>query len=413
MHYSDEEFEAFSAGLEKKIPAGEILWHLRDVLFNAMTYRSASEKKVPSRNRFGIWGYGLWWLLKGRPQRGADIPLANLLQARQAFLFLEARDAHFMTLFPLLEKADTDGMALLADDAIRERLTGSSAVQSVAGQWVYGVRLRDFCSAARLMDKARRLVGSDFGPEAQGRLTEYLIQFFGWERFWRQALGPDCETVCTTSESAPVARALFSVAKERGLRRVHWCHGFRHATWQVTLASELVCHTEGDVRYFSGRVPSDCTVVCRPNPRVLETARAVGMPRMLNENELPNILFMSQGPESPYTPEMRIKDLQLLKRLVAGRNALLRVRPHPRENPDLLRAALAEAGVGEYELSGGGLVDDLQWADIVGTSWSTGLLEAHACGRECVWINAQIELFPIVQELIDEGVGILYERHES
>lgn len=409
MEYSDENFERFSAELAGRVSPGELLWQVRDALFNAITYRSASEEKLPARNRFGWLGYVLWWLLKGRAQRGSSKSLEKLAAARQAYLFLEARDAHFMTLYPLLREAGAEGVAWLADESIRTRLDDQSASSLVAGQWVPFVRLRDFFSIARLLFQARRLAGKDCDLETQGRLTEYLAQFFAWKRFWTESLSAGCVVVYTTSESAPLAKALFAVAKERELRRVHWCHGLRHATWQVTLASELVCNTEGDVRYFVGRVPAECKAVCRSNPRVLAIAKAVGTPRVLDAGESPNILFMSQGPESPYTPQMRLDDLKLLGSLVVSRNGALRVRPHPRENLELLKEALAKAGIQRYEFSTEGLVEDLQWSDIVGTSWSTGLLEAHACGRECYWINNQIESFPVVQELVEEGIGFIFK----
>ncbi len=407
MNYSDGNFERFSADLAGQVGASDLLWLTRDALFNSITYRSSSEQKVPLRNRFGVLGYGLCWLLRERRERASVAPLAEVAEASLGFLFLEARDAHFMTLYPIFKEGGSDGVAWLADDAIRERLTEASAVQSVAGQWVHFVRLRDFFAIVRLTGKARRLVGAELGLEAQGRFAEYLIQFFAWKRFWSESLTDQCETVYTTTESAPIAKTLFAAAKERGIKRVHWCHGLRHASWQVSLATELVCNTEGDVRYFSGRVPSECKVVCRPNPRVLEIAKEVGSPKAQLAEHQPHLLFMSQGPESPYTPEMRLKDLRLLKLLVDERDALLRVRPHPRENLGLLKEALLKAGVNNYELSCEGLIEDLRWSDVVSTSWSTGLLEAQACGRECIWVNASVDQFAIVQELLNEGVGQL------
>jgi len=409
MNYSDENFERFSADLAGQVGASDLLWLTRDALFNSITYRSSSEQKVPLRNRFGVLGYGLCWLLRERRERASVAPLAEVAEASLGFLFLEARDAHFMTLYPIFKEGGSDGVAWLADDAIRERLTEASAVQSVAGQWVHFVRLRDFWTVGRMILKAYHSLGGAFGREARGRFAEYLIQYFSWKRFWRQSLGKKLEAVYTTSESAPVAKALFAVAQECGISRIHWCHGFRHATWQVTLASELVCNTKGDARYFESRVPAGCNVVHQPNPRVLAIAEAVGPARVLNHDDVPNILFMSQGPESPYTPEMRLKDLRLLKRLVTERNALLRVRPHPRENLGLLKEALDRAGVKNYSLSSEDLAEDLRWSDVVCTSWSTALLEAYACGRECIWVNANVDQFPVVQELIGDGVGYLFD----
>ena len=83
------------------------------------------------------------------------------------------------------------------------------------------------------------------------------------------------------------------------------------------------------------------------------------------------------------------------------------MRPHPRENLGLLKEALLKAGVNNYELSCEGLIEDLRWSDVVSTSWSTGLLEAQACGRECIWVNAAVDQFAIVQEMLNEGVGQL------
>jgi hypothetical protein len=313
-----------------------------------------------------------------------------------------------MTLYPLFEKSDPAATAWLNSGELKPRFTPQQSAVVIEGAWTQFVRQSDFFSVLRLIRQARRICDKDFPQEAEGRFAEYLVQFMAWRRFWRGTLPETCERVYTTSEAAPVAKALFYEAKKRELNRVHWCHGFRHATWQVTLASELVCNTQGDVRYFRDRVPEGCQVKYQQNPRLKQIAKEVGTPRRLGDNEEPNFLFLSQGPESPYTPEMRLDDLKLLHSFLIKRGeGMLRIRSHPRENAGMLREALQMAGIDNYKLSACSLIDDLKWADVVGTSWSTGLLEAHACGRKSFWINAQVAHFPMVQELIAEGIGVL------
>jgi hypothetical protein len=198
------------------------------------------------------------------------------------------------------------------------------------------------------------------------------------------------------------------------MRTVHFCHGFRHATHQVTRATDLCVYSELDRQWFQSRVEKDCTVRAIGNPRMETIRNTVGPPRDRKSGEPFRLLLFSSGEESPYTAEMVKADMAILAAESATCSKyILRIRPHPREPFDVLLKVTQELGLKVDEFSQGTLAEDVSWCDAAATSWSTALLEAAVAGRPCYWTDAGGCGFGGTGELQRAGLGLLVQTKEE
>jgi hypothetical protein len=198
------------------------------------------------------------------------------------------------------------------------------------------------------------------------------------------------------------------------MRAVHFCHGFRHATHQVTRATDFCVYSELDRIWFQSRVEKDCTVRAIGNPRLEAMRNTIGPPRDRKPGEPFRLLFFSQGEESPYTAEMMKADLAILAAESATRSKyILRIRPHPREPFDALLKVVKEIGLVVDEFSQGTLAGDISWCDAAATPWSTALLEAAVAGRPCYWTDAGGHGFGGTGDLQRAGLGLLVKTKEE
>ncbi|MGE9270341.1 MAG: hypothetical protein ACQKBU_06010, partial [Verrucomicrobiales bacterium] len=135
-------------------------------------------------------------------------------------------------------------------------------------------------------------------------------------------------------------------------------------------------------------------------PRLEMLRDEVGFPRP-GGLERPRIAFFSQPVEGSYTEELKVVDLSILAGLQG--KADVRIRPHPREDPQELIEQLRRGGLHDACLSDAGLAADLKWCDAVASSWSTVSMEGAACGRGVFWCCARPDLYPPSQELRERG----------
>jgi hypothetical protein len=198
------------------------------------------------------------------------------------------------------------------------------------------------------------------------------------------------------------------------MRAVHFLHGFRHATHQVSRATDLCVYSEMDRKWFQSRVEKDCTVRAIGNPRMEAIRNTVGRLRRRQPNEPFRLLYFSQGQESPYTMEMVKADMAILAAAPEARSKyVLRIRPHPREPFDILLKVTQELGLVVDEFSKGTLAEDLSWCDAAATPWSTALLEAAVAGRPCYWLDVGGHGFCGTGELQNAGLGLLVRNSEQ
>jgi hypothetical protein len=429
MEYSDTGFEEFQDLLRPFRESNPLLWRMRDSLYTALYYRVPGGGRE-RRHHAGLWSWGLWAVGKALLAAKKSISAVES-NSRFHFLFCGTHSAHFDTLLPVVrETAALSKETPVCVWNMELKPEQESFLGGIANVKV--IRLPELYSCVAVSNKfraARRalrevfvlerlLKGTGHKEELRRRrsyVAESVFLYLLGVNFWGETLPcPRSGVVLTTTETFYLAKSLFDAARNQQMRTVHFCHGFRHATHQVTRATDLCVYSELDRKWFQSRVEKDCTVRAIGNPRMEAIHNTVGPPRDRKPGEPFRLLFFSQGEESPYTAEMAKADMAILAAAPEVRSKyILRIRPHPREPFDVLLKATKELGLKVDEFSKGTLAEDVSWCDAAATPWSTALLEAAVAGRPCYWLDVGGHGFGGTGELQRAGLGLLVQTGEE
>lgn len=429
MEYSDTGFEGFQDLLRPFRESHPLLWRIRDSLYAALYYRVPDGGRE-RRHRTGYWSWVAWAMHKALIPAGRPVPAIGT-DSRFHFLFCGTHSAHFDTLDPLVREAAALSKEMPVCVWSVELKPEQESVLAGIGN-VKIVRLPELYPYVAVSSKiraARRALREVFALKRLLKGTGHKKELLHWRScvaesvflylisadFWEKALPhPQSGAVFTTTESPHFSKGLFDAARNRNMRTVHFCHGFRHAMHQVTRATDFCVYSEMDRKWFQSRVGKDCTVRAIGNPRMEAIRNTVGPPRDRKPGEPFRLLFFSQGEESPYTAGMMKADLAILAAESATRSKfILRIRPHPREPFDVLVKVIKEIGLVVDEFSRGTLAEDISWCEAAATPWSTALLEAAVAGRPCYWTDAGGHGFGGTGELQRAGLGLLVKTKEE
>jgi len=427
MHYTDQGFEEFG---KRWVLFGQdrpLSWRLRDAIYATLT-AAESDIQRQRRHRAGVAGW-LAWVIKEtlRAALRGSSRISSGLTANWGFM-VQSTPAHFNTLFPVIkEVAQKENVIvwMAAATPDEEKRLGSIAnVKCVKAEWH-----NSWGNAAAIIADARQAwcEFKDFENETalsrQERLAlkarridvlEIFYRYLNWKRIWTSVgLGRVNKGVFVSFELAPSTKALVDVYRDRGLRCIQFCHGFRNALYAVSRCTDYCALSEADQKWFVTRMDSGCRVHAIGNPRLEAFIKDVGPTRRRNAKEPLRLLFLSQYPGWDFLEEMRNQVLALLKLDErTRRNCILRMRHHPNETIASLGAACEAQGLRVDEWSTGSLEDDIRWCDAAATCFSTALLEAAVCGRLCYWINP----VPLISEAVAEwqkaGVGMVIPNSE-
>lgn len=421
MEYSDHGFERFQESLKPFAQSDPLLWRLRDSLYSALAYRMIGFQPE-KRHAAGIWSWTSWAateLLKSRSPAGIAAPTPF------SFLFYGSHGAHFETLLPVLrEVASSDKVTAwclaLEESQIHELSSiKNTQVLSVPDALRQVSRADHTANTVTAVKSSFRL--SRIAPEhkaeigrARSLVAQTVLDYLLWRQFWSRIPLSRDSAVFVTSESSPIAKGYLEAALNTGARAIHFCHGLRHSTHQVTNATDFCPFSEVDRRWFAERVGPNTTVHAIGNPRVEQMREAVPPTRRREPGQPFRLLFLNCGVEDPYTQEMLQQDCGILgSDLVTSAKYILRLRPHPRESAETLRRAFERWNVRVDELSRGSLAEDIGWCDAAATQCSTALLEAAVTGRACYWINARADGLCGTGELQSVGLGQLITTAED
>jgi len=416
VEYSDQGFEQFQVALKPFAESDPLLWRLRDSLYATLCYRMIGFS-LEKRHIAGIWTWIPWAISK--ILRRVLLPSRPSEDSPFGFLFYGSHGAHFETLLPVVRETAQNHMVtawcLALDPAQISRLGQVNNVRTAQlGNPLDQMRRKDIgrhaMAAIRLTSRLSKLLPSYRQELAAHRslLIQVIFDYFVWKRFWLESgISKDLSAVFVTSEASPIAKGLIDAARDRGAKAVHLCHGLRHATHQVTRATDLCAFSEMDRQWFADRISETTVARAIGNPRI-DSIRASIPPPRRRHNEPFRLLFLNSGIEDPYTPAMMEQDCKVLAiNSVTRAKYLLRVRPHPRESATVLTRIFQKHGVHIDEFSSGSLSEDLEWCDAAATQCSTSLLEAAVTGRPCYWINARSDGLLGTGELQAAGIGRL------
>jgi hypothetical protein len=418
--FSSANFIRFQDLLRKEVEEASLLWLLRDGLFAAIFNDTRQIRRV-ARSKDGLLlipgGWILWLLLRvlhGHWKRSGKT-LNQRKPATAHFLFISPRSNHFKRIHPLMNEmaATMSCRGWIAGQQILPLLQNrdAAAFSFICEYWTAWVKPADLWTAARESRHLKKLLGPRMKRLQHATSCIHIVSFLAWLRFWRHEFRASTpELLVITYEKAPVAKAMFEAGREAGVpRRIHWAHSLRHGSLQATLATELWCMTELDVDYFRPLLPSGCQALYRENPESAELIRTIGM---LDENSFADttprrFLFLGSGKDVAYTREQSEADMGVIRNALDafGDKVEWRFRPHP-GNVDGFRADLQAVGLGDVELSQRPLNEDLAWAQGVGSTFSSVLVDVKPTGRKIFWVHDDIRTLYGVDELIRGGFGV-------
>ena len=347
-----------------------------------------------------------------RGYRSLKNVLLSPCSAPVQFLFCSARNNHINRLYPLFKdtSAEQDLCGWVSDSAVFGKIdeTHNSLLKRIDGQWARMLKWKHFSEANKLCRELASAIPGFFSKTDMRKIHVFFVMFLTWKEVWESVLHPDVREVYCTFEKSPVVKAFYAAAKDFGVpKRIHWIHGLRHSSIQSTYATELWCMTKGDVRFFETRVPTYCKPMKKRNPEADMMIEAIGIkrPREYYEDSV-HFLFLGPGLESSYSEGMRLEDLNIIKSAqeALGNSVTWRFRPHP-SAVKRFQSELEKVGVRIDEFSSYPLNEDLKWADAVGSSWSSLLLDVKETGRPIFWVQSKLRTLGGVDELVEDGVG--------
>lgn len=370
---------------------------------------------VENRFKGGLTWWGVWALLKVLSPHGNPVVSDTGEQkpgSLQNGYRLLPTPAHRDTLMPLIEAADPGTVRIYGEEAgipglLQIPLDFPSNLKSLGFRQRFFSLLKAIKSHHRIAGIMKRCIpsGQHLPAGFHPRLIEQIFAMeIGLARLRRYET--PLKSLYLTYELSPDSKALVLWARETGADVIHVMHGQRLPTYQLTLATDLILLSKIDEAWFRSRVDPAVRIHTTGHPR-LEKIRKMVPPPSRNGRTRPRIAFFSQPAEGDYTPQRRDADYQILEGLVG--KADVRIRLHPREDPETALLALQQLDLGFVELSQAGLEQDLAWCDAIASSWSTVSVEAAACDRGVFWSCATPELYEAPRELRANGIGVLIQ----
>ena len=418
LDFSSESFGVFQVRLKNHVATDSLLWVLRDGLFRTLFHDPLSARRlIRTKDAMLVApaGWIPWFILRlvHAKMKGRDaIPEPELIGAH--LLFLSPRSNHLKRIHPLFKEMTEEFRcrAWITHPALLELIDRSDqeSFHFAPDAWTKFLKPADLWRASRAARQLDRILPASVTQIQRSMVRVYIATFLAWKRFWNKQLVHAPELVLTTYEKDPIAKALFAVAFERGVpRRIHWAHSLRHASLQATLASELWCMTELDVRYYHDPLPGHCRASYKENPESAELIRTIGRvdDEELQGLETINFLVLGSGFDAAYTPELSREDMGVIKTAMSGLGNRVnwRFRPHPGNIP-AFRADMDAHGLAGIALSNNTLNEDLQWAHAVASTFSSLLVDVRPTGRKIFWLHEEIRPLYGVDDLIREGYGI-------
>lgn len=407
MDYSNENFERFQSQIETSIGVDSLIWLIRDSIFAEAFYCKANKPNFIHATPGG----DIISLARELMKKSTMAIPTDHAQIDTCVLLPSPRSNHVGRLLPFI--ADQSGkcsILTIGDAAMVEANRNAIACSaSIGGSWKHKFRINHYIQARKHTALLAEIMPAQFTQKQVASIRMLFSRFFAWTEVWREYFSvSQPSTIICTFEKAPYAKSFFYVGREMGIaQRIHWIHGLRHASLQATLATELWCMTPGDLRFFDGKLPTDCIASIMDNPECLQLATEIGVIDPRNNIKGPlHFLFLGPGANESYNKSMRLEDLRVIKSIQTayGDKIKWRFRPHP-SKIDRFREELTEIGITVEVFSTQQLYEDLKWAHAVGSATSSLMLDWQKTGRELFWIQAEVRTLCGVDELIDDGIG--------
>lgn len=431
---TDQCFLRIEETLSKHRHWAEDVWEHRVGLSKALaaSAHNPSQKKF----RFGIpfylaWLY--WQIRKAAPKsRPIEIPPANFLIHITGNVSIEVD-----TLIPVacaLRDSGHSVVVLLGTvgkeaDEIAKRMAGIPVLPIFTSDW-FGEWaphfLRDAAECVWLMTKAFiclfPLEGSieAFWNRGVWWLNN-LLHFRAAERFWSKVLTSNAlDGVAVASESAFSAGALCRFAKEHSVGAHHFLHGLPGLEETRGISSDVYCYSTADRDFFTENGWRGQGAHALGHPRQSALIQLAQQARALRPDQGGLRLLFASQPPSPggFDAEEHKKTILSVLEAASALNLApseFRVRLHPVESIEEFQKIAISNRLPCPELGSirRPIAEDLAWANVVITVYSTMSMEAAYADCLLIWLSFGPFRDPVRAKLVERGYGLMANTKEQ
>jgi len=423
---TDDKFRLIEQVLIKRRPWAEDVWERRINLSLALAESAHTPKE--KKFQYGILCYLGWLFWQARKaaatMRDINVPPADFLIHIEGNASIEVD-----TLIPVaraLRDAGQSVVVLFGTDEnvpveITQRLQGIPVIPISANDFLgrlHGFFLRDAGAGLRLMAKAFvclfPLRGSVEAFWKRGVCwLDILLRVRRAERFWQQLLGQrHFKGVAVASEFAPGAEALCRVAKSNSWPVHHFLHGLPSLQETRGVSTDVYCYSQADRDFFLRNGWTGDGVHALGHPRQCGLIQRIQQARTSPPGEGGLRLLFASQPPSPGGFESG--EYEQTVAAVLGAAAALgltsdefRVRLHPMESREQFLRIAASRGLAcpEQWFSRRPISEDLAWANVVMTPFSTMAIESAYADCLLIWLSFGPFRYEIREQLISQGYG--------
>lgn len=423
--FNEENFLKLEQVLAAQRPKTDDLWPHRVSLFCHMAGPAYAPKG--EKFKFGLLSYSVWLLsriLTVKPERHAEAPPAADFLVHIVGNVSKEVD----TLAPVVVALREAGHSVLvlwgAGEPVPEEVVGQlngATIWTVPGlanlaafrPFLVNEALSTACQLWRTFWFLRPLKGARRALwQCSAWWFHDLLYLKCWERLLTAALANHhFKGVAVVSETAPSAEALCRVAASRGWPVHHFLHGLPGFVHTRSAASDIHCFSQVERDYFIGYGHSPDRVHAIGHPRQSAIAGQIRALRKIPPNQGGlRVLFASQPSWSEYDDEDYRKNVQAVLetanklQLTPGE---IRVRLHPVEDRQTYLALADQYApyLGRAVISSRSVAEDLAWANVVITAFSTMAIEA--CYAECflIWLTVDEFRYEVRERFVAAGYG--------
>ena len=432
--YTDDKLRLMENTLTKHRPWAEDVWDRRISLSSSLTKsaRSPKEKKF----RYGIFCYLGWLFWQARKaaatKRDISVPSADFLIHIVGNVSIEVD-----TLIPVARALCDSGQSVVvlfgAEEnvpvEITERLHGIPIVpisnSDFLGQ-LHGFFWRDIGASLWLMARAFvclfPLRGSVEAFWNRGVWWLHnLLEARAAERLWQQLLSQHrFKGVAVASEFAPGAEALCRLAKRNSWRVHHFLHGLPSLQETRGISTDVYCYSQADRDFFLRNGWSKNDVHALGHPRQCGLISRIQKARASQPGEGGLRLLLASQPPSPGWFDSEEYE-QTIAAVLGAAAALgltsdeFRMRLHPVESKEQFLRIAASRGLAcpEQWFSRRPISEDLAWANVMITTFSTMAIEAAYADCLLIWLSFGPFRYEIRETLVENGYGRMARTKED
>jgi hypothetical protein len=423
---TDDKFRLIEHVLIKHRSWAEDIWERRSNLSLALAQspHTSKEKKF----RFGIFGYLGWLFWRTRKtaatMRNPNIPPADFLVYIVGDVSIEVD-----TLIPVACALGDSGQSVVAlfgteesvPEEITQRLRGIQVVPISADDLLGNLRgffWSDVVENLWLMSRTFVCLFPLRGSvEAFWKRGIYwlhdLLHTRAAERCWEQLLGKHhFKGIAVASEFEPSAAALCQMAKRRSWRIHHFQHGLPGLHLTRGISTDIYCFSQVDRDFFLRNGWSEAGVHALGHPRQCGLIKRIQTVRACKPGEGGLRLLFASQPPCPGKFESEEYEQTIASVMEAAAALKLtpdefRVRLHPTESKGQFLDVATSRGLAcpEEWFSQRPISEDLAWANVVITVFSTMAIEAAYADCLLIWLSFGPFRYEIREQLVAQGYG--------